>query len=148
MIDRFAEAGRRVTGPRRRILETLRAAPEPLTAREVAARAGTSVASTYRVLRLLAELAVVSDVPDTCAAPEGAEGRTRRYAFCSAGGHHHHFVCRSCHVTLEVASDGLERAIAELARREDLLVERHEVTLLGRCGRCRTSGEHQGGGQA
>ncbi len=138
MLERLAQTGHKLTAPRRRVLETLRVAGEPLPAQEVAARAGTTVASTYRTLALLAELGLVSEVEEHGGAVAVAgEGRTRRYALCTLQGHHHHFVCRACHTTLDVRSEALERALAELERRTGLYIERHEVLLSGRCPRCR-----------
>lgn len=152
MDERLVQTGHKLTAPRRRVLETLRAAGEPLAAQEVAARAGTSVASTYRALALLAELGIVSEVEEHGGGAAGvaigastgdegrvegrAEGHTRRYALCTLRGHHHHFVCRACHATLDVQSEALERALDELERRVGLDIERHEVLLSGRCPRC------------
>jgi len=65
------------------------------------------------------------------------EARGRRYKLCSASGHHHHFVCRSCHALIEVRCDALERALDELAHESGLAVEHHEVLLSGLCGACR-----------
>jgi len=143
MLDRLTAAGHKLTTPRRQVVEALRAAEGPLAAHEVAARARTSVASTYRVLALLAELGLVSEVeePATLSASGAGETRTRRYACCTHPGHHHHFVCRSCKATLEVESEALERALAELARRDGLRIERHEVLLSGCCPRCRGAAE-------
>lgn len=171
----LSAAGYKVTGPRRRVLDALRAAPGPLTAQEVVASAGTSVASTYRALALLVELGVISETPDlgepvgaeptptapTRAAPhephetaqhghdgheshDGHENRGKRYALCSTSGHHHHFVCRACHSTLDVTCGALESAFAELERDRGVVVERHEVTLLGLCAAC----HHQAGAEA
>ncbi len=150
----LSAAGYKVTGPRRRILDALRMAPGPLTAQEVAASAGTSVASTYRALALLVELGVISETPDlgepdanaesTPIAPtrvtmheaheareaaldshDSHESRGKRYALCSTSGHHHHFVCRACHATLDVTCGALESAFAELERERGVVVERH-----------------------
>lgn len=145
MLDRLTANGHKLTTPRRRVLAVLREAHEPLPAQDIAARACTSVASTYRVLALLVELGMVSEVEEATAANNGAEGRLRRYALCTHTGHHHHFVCRSCHATLEVESEALEHALADLASSAGLLVERHDVTLLGQCTRCLASQE---GGRA
>jgi Fur family ferric uptake transcriptional regulator len=141
MLDSLNQAGRRLTAPRRRVLAALKAASGPLTALEVASAAGTSVASTYRALGLLAGLGLVSELADVGMTPESAEGRAaRRYALCSLAEHHHHFVCRSCHTTLEVTCDALEAALAELERTAGLSVESHEITLRGQCSRCRARG--------
>lgn len=145
MIERLVQTGHKLTAPRRRVLEALRAAEVPLAAQEVAERAGTTVASTYRALALLAELGIVSEVEEHGASgvaasagggDERVEGRTRRYALCTLSGHHHHFVCRTCHTTLDVQSEALERALAELEQHAGLDIERHEVLLSGRCPRC------------
>ncbi|HEY7782782.1 MAG TPA: Fur family transcriptional regulator [Ktedonobacterales bacterium] len=152
MIERLAQAGFKLTLPRRRVVEALGGAGGPLTAQEVAERAGTGAASTYRVLGLLVALSMVSEVEDPherAGVERGAQGgeggpggeaRSRRYALCSLAEHHHHFVCRCCHATLDVASERLEGALHDLARRDGLEIERHEVTLLGRCRRCREVG--------
>ncbi|MBF6591713.1 MAG: transcriptional repressor [Ktedonobacterales bacterium] len=138
MLELLNQAGRRVTGPRRRVLDALGTAPTPLTARALAALAGTSVASTYRALGLLVELGMVSEVPEVAAEPEEADGRARCYALCSATGHHHHFVCRSCRATLEITCEALERALADLERGTGLTVEHHELLLRGLCPNCHT----------
>jgi Fur family ferric uptake transcriptional regulator len=136
VIEQLTTAGYKVTGPRKRVLKALRAAAAPQTAQEVADAAGTSVASTYRVLALLVELGAVSEVDDCCEPGCCPDNRARRYALCSAQGHHHHFVCRSCHATLEVTCEELERAVKEIERTTGLRVEQHDVTLRGQCLRC------------
>jgi Fe2+ or Zn2+ uptake regulation protein len=101
------------------------------------------VASTYRVLALLAELGAVSEIGDTCAERAGGaettpeiEARGRRYALCVTTGHHHHFTCRGCHATLDVASPTLETALAEIERVAGVRIERHDITLGGLCAGC------------
>ena len=136
MYERLTGAGYKVTEPRKRVLAALEEATEPCTAQTVAEHAGTSVASTYRVLALLVELGVVSEVPDPAGDHGCAGGNCHRYFLCSALGHHHHFVCRTCHATLEVASDALEQAVAQIEADTGLRVEAHDVTLRGQCPRC------------
>lgn len=150
IFDRLTQAGYKLTTPRRRILDALRTADIPLTALEVAARSGVSVASTYRALALLAELGVVSEITDPCAERAGAgesaaeaEARGRRYAICATTGHHHHFTCRACHSTQDVASAALEQALAEIERATGAHIERHQITLGGLCSGCqRITNEH------
>lgn len=144
MLDRLSHAGYKITEPRRRVLSALREAGEPLTALEVAARAGASVASTYRALTLLARLGVVSELTEAereshaSGSDAASEARGKRYALCATREHHHHFTCRGCHATLEVTCDALERALVELEAATGALIERHEVTLRGLCGACRS----------
>ncbi|HEX8731869.1 MAG TPA: Fur family transcriptional regulator [Ktedonobacterales bacterium] len=148
VAERLSQAGYKLTTPRRRILDVLRGATMPLTALEVAARSGVCVASTYRVLALLAELGAVSETTDpgaerTGAAEADAEARGRRYALCATAGHHHHFTCRACHATLDVSSPSLETALAEIERVAGVRIERHDITLGGLCAVCqRSEGGH------
>lgn len=136
--DQLIAAGYKITEPRKRVLAALEEAHGPCTAQEVAEHANTSVASTYRVLGLLVGLGVVSEVPDSGGEHGCAAGGCRRYSLCSAQGHHHHFVCRSCHATLDIASDALERALADIEAHTGLRVEAHDVTLRGQCPRCQS----------
>jgi Fe2+ or Zn2+ uptake regulation protein len=138
MLDRLEQAGYKVTEPRRRVLSALRASDEPLTAQEVAGRAGVSVASTYRVLSLLCNLGVVNECADL--AQEG-DARGKRYTLCTAREHHHHFTCRVCHATLEVHCDALEDALSQLEEATGMRIERHEITLRGVCQACLTGTE-------
>lgn len=152
ILDRLSEAGYKLTGPRRHILDALRDSGTPLTALEVAARSGVSVASTYRALALLAELGVVSETSDPCAermahgaageSAADADARGRRYALCTSTGHHHHFTCRSCHATLDVSSAALELALSEIEQSTGARIERHDITLGGLCAACKQTGEH------
>lgn len=155
LTDTLAQAGYKLTTPRRRILDALRESETPLTALEVAARSGVSVASTYRALALLTTLGAISETLDPCAergpgqpgatggagaASDGAavdaEARSRRYAICTATGHHHHFTCRACHATLDVACATLETALAEIEQATGVRIERHDITLGGLCPAC------------
>lgn len=135
-MQHLSDAGYKMTEPRRRILDTLKAAPEAWTTQQIASHAGTSLASTYRVLALLVTLGMVSEVPDLDAATASPEGRIQRYAICTLPVHHHHFVCRSCHAILEIASDNLEEALSNVAQTYGLSLEHHEVTLSGQCAHC------------
>ncbi len=148
MLDRLSHAGYKITEPRRRVIDALSDAGEPLTAQEVAARAGASVASTYRALTLMTELGVVSELADTTerelhlsGANGASEARGKRYALCATLEHHHHFTCRCCHAMIEMTCDALERALEELETTTGALIERHEVTLRGLCGACRSQTE-------
>ena len=136
MGNPLEDAGYRLTEPRRRVLDALQTAAGPLTAQDVAERAGASVASTYRVLALLVELGLVSETPDEGISLPGCETRGRHYALCTAHEHHHHFFCRSCHTTLEIASDALERALMEMEQVAGFRLEQHDVMLRGQCPAC------------
>ncbi len=136
MSNPLEDAGYRLTEPRRRVMEALREASGPLTAQDVAERAGASVASTYRVLALLVELGLVSETPDDGEALPGCETRGRHYALCTALEHHHHFFCRSCHATLEVSCEAVEQALTQLAQATGFRLEQHDIMLRGQCPAC------------
>jgi Fe2+ or Zn2+ uptake regulation protein len=161
LTDTLAQAGYKLTAPRRRILDALRASATPLTALEVAARSGVSVASTYRALALLTALGVISETDEPPAERSGgaiagaqsgpgaaasaeADARGRRYAICTATGHHHHFTCRACHATLDVACSTLETALTEIEQSTGVRIERHDVTLGGLCPTCQRNAEMTG----
>ena len=144
MLERLSLSGYKITEPRRRVLGALRAARAPLTAQDIAARAGVSVASTYRALMLLVELGIVSELADmteydthSSDAESANAARGKRYTLCATAEHHHHFTCRSCHATLEVKCEALEHALADVEAATGALIERHDVTLRGLCGACR-----------
>src|SRR5262245_12372865 len=128
MLELLVASGYKVTAPRRRVVEALRTATGPRTAQEVAELAGTSVASTYRALALLVSLGVAGETEEggiTATPTHGNEVRVRRYALCTATGHHHHFICRSCHTVIEVASDALERVLVEMSEASGLCIDDH-----------------------
>jgi Fur family transcriptional regulator, ferric uptake regulator len=126
--------GHRVTRPRLAVWDTLRAAQEHLTAEEITARTHAAghdvdVASVYRTLDLLEELGLA---------------RSSRLGDAEAGrwelahpDEHFHLVCTVCgdvdhHVGTLVAQirDHLDHG-------HGFAVEQVELTVRGRCARCR-----------
>ena len=138
MKQQLTDRGYKVTGPRRHIAATLAAAARPLTAAEVAALSGTSVASTYRVLALFVQLGLASEITDDACADPGTDddSRCHRYALCSSSGHHHHFVCRLCRNAIDIQAESVERALNDLEQVTGLQIESHELTLHGLCVSC------------
>jgi Fur family ferric uptake transcriptional regulator len=96
---------------------------EILQAAEVAAP-GLSLATVYRNLRTLVEEGELLAVT--------LPGEVPRYEIAGAG-HHHHFQCESCQRVFEVhACPGNLAGLAP----KGFVVERHELTLYGRCSDC------------
>ncbi len=92
-------AGMKVTRTRVAILEVLETTPGHLTVEQVrseaAARLGkVSPQTVYSTLETFSDAGIVSRT-DTA-------GRARRYERCS-GDNHHHFICRTCGGTTDVA---------------------------------------------
>lgn len=119
----------RHTPQRAAIQSALKDAGRPLSMQELGAEArrrlpGLGQATLYRAIHaLLAEARVVAvEVP----------GEPDRYE-AAGKGHHHHFMCRSCHRLFELK--GCPGNLQRLAPR-GYAVEGHELTLYGRCPDC------------
>ncbi|MGI8633081.1 MAG: Fur family transcriptional regulator [Solirubrobacterales bacterium] len=135
--DALAEAGYRLGGARRAVVDLLAAEGGCVDAEHVAARlrdqgrpAGT--ASVYRALNVLSELGMLH----RAALPDGP---ARFELVLPDGEHHHHVVCDRCGRTAPFTDPELEEAIAEAGRRTSFEVRTHDITLRGVCERCRTS---------
>jgi Fur family ferric uptake transcriptional regulator len=90
------------------------------------------MATVYRTLELLDELGLLQRL-DAGEGPAGYEPAGPR------GEHHHHVVCNRCGAVVPFEDEGLERAIERAARRLDVPIASHEVTLRGLCARCARS---------
>jgi Fur family ferric uptake transcriptional regulator len=119
----------RSTRQRAAIRDAIEAAGRPLSPHEVLAAAQQTVpelglATVYRNLKLLLDEGRVQAVT--------LPGEAARYE--TAGhGHHHHFQCTTCQRVFDVHD--CPGDLARLAPR-GFTVERHEITLYGRCREC------------
>ena len=86
--------------------------------------ASIGIATVYRTLKTLQEEGSVLMVEIPSQKP--------RYELASKG-HHHHFLCRVCNQVFEL--EGCAQGIHQIAPR-GFQVERHDITLYGRCDRC------------
>jgi Fur family transcriptional regulator, ferric uptake regulator len=132
LADRLRRQSRKITGPRKAILELLRRQAHPLTTREIrAAMSGRcDLATVYRSMHLLEELRMVKqyDFGDGTARWElvGEEN----------DGHHHHLVCTRCAEVVEIEecfSDEIERRIAA---RNGFQSVTHRLEFFGICPEC------------
>jgi Fur family transcriptional regulator, ferric uptake regulator len=131
-------SGRRSGGARLAVVELLAEEDCCLSAHEIADRLrqrgkGVGIASVYRAIELLEEMALVQRV-------DAGEGGARFEAVIPGGAHHHHAVCDSCGAVTPFEDRSLERAIDRLGGRLDHTVTAHDVVLHGRCARCETAG--------
>jgi Fur family transcriptional regulator, ferric uptake regulator len=122
---------RRSTRQRAAVKEVLAAADTFLTAQEIHAHLrtrGSSIGLTtvYRTLQLLAE----TDEVDVLQ----VEGEAL-YRRCSDS-HHHHLVCRSCKVSVEIGSEGVEEWAHAVAARHGFSSASHVVEIFGLCSSC------------
>jgi Fur family ferric uptake transcriptional regulator len=120
----------RATRQRDAIEAVLESAGRPLSPTEVLERTreviGTvGLATVYRNLKRLAEVGVVH--------PVDLPGEGTRYEVAPSH-HHHHFQCLECRRVFDTR--GCPGDLRRLAP-PGFSVERHEVTLYGRCPSCR-----------
>jgi Fur family transcriptional regulator, ferric uptake regulator len=119
----------RNTRQRTAIRQAIAEAARPLLPQEILQAAevavpGLSLATVYRNLRTLVEEGELLAVT--------LPGEVARYEIAGAG-HHHHFQCESCQRVFEVhACPGNLAGLAP----QGFVVERHELTLYGRCADC------------
>jgi Fur family transcriptional regulator, ferric uptake regulator len=136
VATRLREAGQRYTGQRRRLVEILTDARNPLSIPDILrGRRGLPQSSVYRILSDLVDAGVVRRVvteEDDFGRYELAEDLT---------GHHHHVICSSCGSTRDVTLPSplertLERSLDGVARRAGFADVSHRLDLVGLCEDC------------
>ena len=131
--------GERMTAPRRRVLELLLTAGEPVKAYDLIARYGidgqaAKPPTVYRALEFLERRGVVHRIASisayvACTAADGAEAQGHAAAF---------LICDCCGATEEVAVAGGD-AFAEAAASAGYAIERTTIEGHGRCPACRVA---------
>ena len=135
MRDGLREHRRKLTRPRRAILDIIASADHHLTPAEIHKRARKKyphlgLVTVYRTLDLLTEFGYVQRVhfADGC----------HSYA-PSARGHAHHLVCSSCGKAQEFQDCDLAPLIAGLERKTGFEINLHVLELMGKCPDCRAA---------
>ncbi len=123
---------RKLTRPRRIVLEVITQAERHLTPQDVfrrarARHAALGLTTVYRTLDLLVELGYVQRIH--------LDGGCHSYA-ASAGAHGHHLVCAQCGRAEEFADCDLEPLMHALQARTGYAIEVHMLELVGRCPAC------------
>jgi Fur family ferric uptake transcriptional regulator len=123
---------KRITAPKRAVVEVLVGADDHLTADELTRlvqqlRPDVSPSTVYRILEELEDLALVVHSHTGHAAA----------VYHLAGRSHGHVTCEVCHVTFEVSSEIFDRVARELDTTLGFELDRHHVALSGVCARCR-----------
>ena len=130
---KLRENARRITGPRKAILDLLRDEQHPLTIKEIHGRLESvqcDLATIYRAMHLLIDLELVErfDFGDGVA-------RFELKGTCDHG-HHHHLVCTKCGRVVEIEEcfpDELEKTIAD---RHGFTAVSHKLEFFGLCPDC------------
>ncbi len=133
----FLGEGRRDTRQRRALREHLADSDAFVSAQQLYGdlRAGgdkVGLATVYRTLQAMSEAGEVDAV-------RTAEGETL-YRRCGRR-HHHHLVCRSCGVTVELDGPAVERWAARAAADNGFTSVEHVVELFGLCSSCSAAQE-------
>jgi Fur family ferric uptake transcriptional regulator len=92
---------------------------------------GIGLATVYRAL---AGLATVGEA-DSLQSPDGEA----LYRACTTTGHHHHLICRSCGLTVEIEADEVEAWARRTAERNGFTEAEHVVDIFGLCATCTQS---------
>ncbi|MFH8252795.1 Fur family transcriptional regulator [Microbacterium sp. B2969] len=83
------------------------------------------------VYRALAGLAASGDA-DTLQSPEGES----LYRACVTRGHHHHLICRSCGLAVEIEATDVEQWARRTAAAHGFIEAEHIVDIFGLCASC------------
>jgi len=58
------------------------------------------------------------------------------YRACTPGSHHHHLICRSCGMTVEITADPVEEWARQVAAQHGFTRAEHIVDVFGLCEAC------------
>jgi Fur family ferric uptake transcriptional regulator len=95
-----------------------------------ALRDGGSPIGLATVYRALADLAVEGEADSL-----QQEGESL-YRACTPGSHHHHLICRSCGLTVEIEADAVEDWARTVATQHGFTQPNHIVDVFGLCADC------------
>ncbi len=127
----------RYTTGRRKVIETLNAAPGPRSAAELLDEtSGVPLSSLYRSLTVLDEAGILRRHHD-------ADGLARYELAEWLTGHHHHAVCTRCGVVEDIELDesaeaALDGMMSGVSRTSDWKISGHSLEVEGVCPSCRT----------
>ncbi|HKG57407.1 MAG TPA: Fur family transcriptional regulator [Candidatus Limnocylindrales bacterium] len=133
LVAALDASGRRVTAPRRALVDLIAARDGHFTAADLVAdvkerRLGIGRATVFRALDVLTELGVVERLD----LPSGQHA----YVACEAS-HHHHVVCSRCGRSVDIEDAGLTGVVDAVEARTGYRVDRHRLELFGLCPDCR-----------
>ena len=95
-----------------------------------ALREGGSPIGLATVYRALADLALEGEADSL-----QQEGESL-YRACTPGSHHHHLICRSCGLTVEIEADEVEQWARSVAASHGFTQPNHVVDVFGLCANC------------
>jgi Fur family ferric uptake transcriptional regulator len=133
LAERLRRKSRKLTGPRRAILEILRRQRHPLSNQEIFAalpKNACDLATVYRSMHLLESMGMVKrfDLGDGVA----------RFELLREGddGHHHHLVCTRCAEVVELEECFTGELEEKIAARNGFKAITHKLEFFGICPEC------------
>jgi Fe2+ or Zn2+ uptake regulation protein len=132
--QRIADAGCRITVPRRAVMRVLLESEVPLSPQEICEQGSAihprlGLVTVYRTVTLLQDLGLVRRVHRS----NGCHGYV-----ATLPGHRHHIVCRECGRTAEfLGSEDLDTLIMQVEQVTDYHVDDHLLQLFGLCPGCK-----------
>jgi Fur family ferric uptake transcriptional regulator len=127
------DSSRKITGPRRAILEVLEREEHPLTSREIHDQVGAGIcdlATIYRSMHMLERVGLVKrfDFGDGAARFELIRH--------DHGGHHHHLVCTGCSKVVEIEECFPVELEQKIATGNGFSSITHKLEFFGVCPAC------------
>lgn len=101
---------------------------------------GIGLATVYRAL---SGLAAQGDA-DSLQSPDGES----LYRACATRGHHHHLICRSCGLAVEIAATDVEQWAKATAAQHGFTQAEHVVDIFGLCASCTAEAAARAGDDA
>ncbi len=132
MLNRLADEGFRITGPRRDVVSAVCRREDPFSAEELyeelrVANSGVGRATVFRTLDLLVGMRLL----DRVHRPDGS------HCYVNGGpGHRHHLICSSCGAVVEFQDCNVADLVDGLSTRTHFRIESHWLELYGTCERC------------
>lgn len=132
MLSRLADAGFRITGPRRDVVRAVCRREDPFSAEDLyeellSRHSGVGRATVFRTLDLLVGMRLL----DRVHRPDGS------HCYVNGGpGHRHHLICSSCGAVVEFQDCNVADLVAAVSSRTHFRIENHWLELYGTCERC------------
>jgi Fur family transcriptional regulator, ferric uptake regulator len=132
LSDELRRNARKLTGPRKALLEALQRQDHPVTIKEITARlkTGCDLTTIYRSMHLLETLGLVKrfDFGDGIA----------RFELVQQGedDHHHHLICTGCSRVVEIEDCFPEELEERIARGNGFASITHRLEFFGVCPEC------------
>ncbi len=135
LLRLLAEAGYKLTGPRRALAEEIAGRVRAFTAAEVLEAIAhdhpdIGRATVFRTLDCLVKLGAITRVHLDNGAPA--------YVRCapSAAEHHHHLICSNCGAVVDLPECPVDSTLERIGREQGFRILGHRLEVFGQCRAC------------